>query len=135
SAGHDRLMWREAPTGYFENLILDSPNVKGIKGLKALTHFRLKHLGYISKELVDKKADIYKDLIAEEKKASLQEMYLTNERKIKWNDQRNSRQVILLNTLLNLLLAKQLAFKVFHKGKHFLRSQFIKTPSRATVSN
>ncbi len=135
SAGHDRLMWREAPTGFFENLVLDSPNVKGIKGLKALTHFRLKHLGYISKELVDKKADIYRGLIAPEKKDSLQEMYLTNERKMKWNDQRNSRQVMLLNGLLNLLLAKQMALKAFHKGKQLLLSRFQKTPSRATAGN
>jgi len=132
SAGHDRIMWREAATGYFENVILDSPNVKGIKGLKMLTNFRLKHLGYISKELVDKKANIYSELIAPEKKASLQEMYLHNEKKIKWNDKRNSRQVMLLNTLLNLLLAKQLVNKAYWKGKGFISSRFQKQTSQTS---
>ncbi|HEY0042723.1 MAG TPA: glycosyltransferase family 2 protein, partial [Flavisolibacter sp.] len=80
SAGHDRIMWREANSGYFENFILDSPNVKGIKGLKANTNFRLKHLGYISKEIVDRKKDLYLGLIGEEKKESLNEMYLSNEK-------------------------------------------------------
>ncbi|RYD74918.1 MAG: glycosyltransferase family 2 protein, partial [Sphingobacteriales bacterium] len=37
SAGHDRLMWRENASGYFQDLIIDSPNVKGIKGLKKNT--------------------------------------------------------------------------------------------------
>jgi glycosyltransferase involved in cell wall biosynthesis len=49
SAGHDRLLWRETPDAYFENFVLDSPNVKGVKGLKVNTNFRLKHQGYIDK--------------------------------------------------------------------------------------
>ena len=49
SSGHDRIMWRENKSGYFQDLIIDSPNVKGIKGLKIGTNYRLKHLGYINK--------------------------------------------------------------------------------------
>jgi hypothetical protein len=51
------------PDGHFQDLIIDSPNVKGIKGLKCNTNFRLKHLGYINKDLVDKKAEIYRAII------------------------------------------------------------------------
>lgn len=98
---HDRVIWRESPEGYFENSILDSPNVKGIKGIKINTNFRLKHLGYISKELVDKKAEIYRAVIDPEKESSLNKMYLHNEKKIKWSDDRNSREVKKLNAQLN----------------------------------
>jgi hypothetical protein len=100
SSGHDRMMWRESPTGYFENKILDSPNVKGIKGLKINTNFRLKHLGYISKEIVDKKASIYR-AITPDIEATLQTMYLHNEKPIKWSDNRTDPAVVLLNGLLN----------------------------------
>lgn len=135
SAGHDRILWREAASGYFEDVVLDSPNVKGISGLKMPTNIRLKHLGYISKELVDKKADIYSSLIAPEKKDSLQEMYLRNEKKIRWIDDRRSRQVMLLNALLNLLLAKQMLRKVYFKGSTTLRNIFGKKTAQPPVTN
>lgn len=120
TAGHDRIMWRESPTGYFENIILDSPNVKGIKGLKVLTSFRLKHLGYISKELVDKKKEIYLEVIAEERIEGLNKMYLTHEPRIKWIDNRRHPKVLLLNGLLNLLEAKQLATKAILKVRDLI---------------
>lgn len=69
SSGHDRVMWRESPSGYFEDLIIDSPNVKGISGLMIRTNFRLKHTGYISKEIVDKKATLYRSIIPSKEKA------------------------------------------------------------------
>ncbi len=102
SAGHDRLMWRESPTGYFENYIIDSPNVKGIKGLQWNTNFRIKHLGYINKEIVDRKAEIYRAIIPE-KESTFQEMYLHNEKPIKWIDDRNNPEVKKLNRLLDYL--------------------------------
>ena len=114
SSGHDRMMWREAPSGYFPDLIVDSPNVKGIKGLKVNTNFRLKHLGYISKELVDKKADVYRALHTV-KETTLQEMYLRNERRIRWSDKRNSLQVILLNGLLNCIQVSHMFKKVYNR--------------------
>ncbi|HYE55802.1 MAG TPA: glycosyltransferase family 2 protein [Chitinophagaceae bacterium] len=114
SAGHDRIMWREAPTGYFQNLVLDSPNVKGIRGLKVYTNYRLKHLGYISKEIVDRKFQIYKSVAPE--RQDLHEMYLHNERRIKWRDERNHPKVLLLNGLLNILLLRQLAHKAYWRA-------------------
>lgn len=122
SAGHDRLMWRESPTGYFENFIIDSPNVKGIKGLRVNTDFRLKHLGYINKELVDKKADIYRAIIPE-KEATLQEMYLRNERKIKWEDKRSSLKVRKLNWLLTYLRLTTLLPRIINKVKGIIKSK------------
>lgn len=118
SAGHDRLMWRENPSGYFQDLIIDSPNVKGIKGLKRNTNFRLKHLGYINKDLVDKKAEIYRAIVPE-KEDILQSMYLKDERPIKWDDNRNSAKTIVLNQVLNALQLAHIVPKVVRKVKAF----------------
>ena len=114
SSGHDRLMWRESPTAYFENFIIDSPNVKGIKGIKMPTHFRLKHLGYINKDIVDQKAALYRTIIPG-KEDIFQEMYMRNEKAIRWNDDRHSFEVKALNMRLDLILLKNYFFKVVHK--------------------
>lgn len=98
---HDRIMWRESPEGYFENSVLDSPNVKGIKGIKINTSYRLKHLGYISKELVDKKIDIYRGVVDPKNEPLLSRMYLHNEKKIKWYDDRTHPEVKKINATLN----------------------------------
>lgn len=116
TAGHDRLMWRESPKGYFQNLIIDSPNVKGIKGFKSNTNFRLKHLGYISKELVDKKAEIYRAIIPE-KEQIFQSMYLLGERPIKFDDNRKSLNTIILNQFLNFLQLTHIIPKVIRRVK------------------
>lgn len=114
SAGHDRLMWRENSAGYFQDLVIDSPNVKGIKGLKSNTNFRLKHLGYINKELVDKKAEIYRAIIPE-KEDIFQSMYLKGERPIKWEDDRKSVKTVMLNQLLNALQLTHIFPKVIRR--------------------
>ncbi len=128
---HDRVLWREHPNGYFENFILDSPNVKGIKGIKVNTNFRLKHLGYISKELVDKKAEIYRTVIASEKESGLQKMYLHNEKKIKWNDNRNSFAVKWLNTRLNWMQFVSLFPRAKNKVSKLLSNSFRRTTPQA----
>ncbi|HUC83525.1 MAG TPA: glycosyltransferase family 2 protein [Flavisolibacter sp.] len=115
TAIHDRVMWREQPTGYFEDKILDSPNVKGIRGIKLNTSLRLKHLGYISKELVDKKKEIYLDVIEEERVASLQKMYLHKEKKLRWNNNRKSWDVQKINLQLNWMQFKSLFPRGFRK--------------------
>lgn len=133
SAGHDRLMWRESPRGYFENFIIDSPNVKGIKGLKWNTSFRLKHLGYINKTIVDKKADLYRKIIPE-KESTFQEMYLNNEKKIKWHDERNNMQVILLNGLLNCLQAYHLCHKAYWRVVKMLHTKPVQQQPLQTIA-
>ena len=110
SSGHDRILWREKPSGYFADLIIDSPNVKGIKGIKAYTNYRIKHMGYINKDLVDKKAEIYKKVLTGDQ-GIINTMYISDEANKKWNDNRNDAEVILLNMRLNALLLKQFYFK------------------------
>ena len=115
SSGHDRMMWRESPKGYFEDFIIDSPNVKGIEGINWRTNFRIKHLGYINKEIVDKKAGLYRTIIPQNENI-FQEMYLRNERKIKWNDNRKSIDVTMLNLLLNCILLTHPISKIYYKA-------------------
>ena len=121
SAGHDRLLWKENASGYFEDLVIDSPNVKGIKGLKKGTHFRLKHLGYINKELVDKKAEIYRAIIPD-KEETLQGMYLRGEKKIRWIDDRHNVKVRSLNFLLDAIKFTHVFPKIKSKLKKYLKS-------------
>lgn len=116
SSGHDRIMWREHPDGHFQDLIIDSPNVKGIKGIKSNTNFRLKHMGYINKDLVDKKAEIYRAIIPE-KEEIFQSMYLQGEKQIRWEDDRNSMKVQLLNSLLNAIQLTHLVPKIIRRIK------------------
>lgn len=125
TAIHDRVMWRENPAGYFEDRILDSPNVKGIRGIKLNTSLRLKHLGYISKELVDKKRDIYLHVIEQGKEASLQKMYLHNEKKIRWNNNRKSLAVQRLNAHLNWVQFKSLFPRGYRKLSRVINQHFI----------
>lgn len=115
-------MWREKKSGFFEDLIIDSPNVKGISGIKVNTNFRLKHLGYINKELVDKKAELYRNIIPD-KESTFKEMYLNGERKIKWNDNRNSLAVIFLNSLLSMIQLTHIVYKVRGRLSGMLRPQ------------
>jgi len=111
SAGPDRVLWREKPSGYFQNSLIDSPNVKGIGGLKIYSSYRIKHLGYIDKAIVDRKAAIYRDVIGDN--IILQTMYMADEKKMKWIDDRGNTQVRLLNARLNALLLAQLIKKGF----------------------
>lgn len=133
SAGHDRIMWRESATGYFENLIIDSPNVKGIKGLQQNTNFRLKHLGYINKDLVDRKANIYRAIIPE-KESTFQEMYMTNEKKVRWIDDRKSLRVRTLNLFLSLLRLTHYYKKIVYRVKNFRSKEAPKPQSKRVVS-
>ena len=110
SAGHDRILWREKPSGYFANLLIDSPNVKGINGVKAYTNFRIKHLGYINKAIVDKKAEIYKNVLTGDQ-GIINTMYLQGEKSMEWIDDKNNIKVHMLNMKLNMILLKQFCFK------------------------
>lgn len=125
SSGHDRILWRENPSGYFQNIICDSPNVKGIKGIQVNTNFRLKHLGYISKDLVDRKRDIYRQVVPE-KEATFQKMYMQGERPIKWIDNRRHPKVIALNALLSAIQFYNLFPRAYNKAKCIISNKLNK---------
>ena len=125
SSGHDRIMWREAPAGYFQDLIIDSPNVKGISGIQLNTNIRLKHTGYINKAIVDKKAALYRTIIPE-KESTFQSMYMKGERPIKWIDERSSPKVIGLNLLLSAIQFYNLFPRAYHKIKKIIAGKLNK---------
>jgi glycosyltransferase involved in cell wall biosynthesis len=110
SAGHDRMLFREKPTGYFADLIIDSPNVKGIGGIKVYTNLRLKHLGYINKDLVDKKAAVYRTVL-KGNQSVIGTMYVDKVKKMRWVDSKADLKVSLLNIFLNTLLLRQFCYK------------------------
>jgi glycosyltransferase involved in cell wall biosynthesis len=114
SSGHDRIMWREKPTGYFPDWLIDSP-LKGINGIKLYTSYRIKHLGYINNKLVDKKAAIYKTIIPEDEDR-FKAMYIAHEKKIKWIDNRSNPKVVMLNFLLTCIQASH----AFPKAKKLI---------------
>lgn len=57
--GFSRDMWKEQPTGYFENVFIHNGLIKGIKGKNKLSPYRIKHLGYVDKEYLIKKTTNY----------------------------------------------------------------------------
>ena len=118
-------MWREAPGGYFQNIIIDSPNVKGISGIQLNTNFRLKHLGYINKTIVDKKADIYRAIVPE-KESTFQKMYMQNEKPIRWIDNRRHPKVIALNALLSTIQFYNLFPRAYHKAVKMISTKLNK---------
>ena len=123
SSGHDRVLWRVLPGGFFENVLMDSPNVKGIRGFTLGTNFRLKHLGYINKSIVDKKADQYRGMTNGEKEQNISSMYLQNEKRMVWSDDRKSSGVILLNWKLNIIMLKHKIPAAFRKAGHLISNR------------
>ena len=85
TSGFDRVMWREQPTGYFENLKFNNGLIKGISGSKKATHYRLKHLGYVHKNEVFKKIANYRK-IDSSLEDTYQSMIFSNPRKIRWQE-------------------------------------------------
>jgi len=41
----NRIMWRDAPTGYFQNVKIHNGAIQGIGGLRLMSSLRLRHLG------------------------------------------------------------------------------------------
>lgn len=58
----DRVMWREQPSAYFNNVAFNNGLICGVQGIAVPTRFRMKHLGYVSKLLVESKIDLYRSI-------------------------------------------------------------------------
>ena len=99
----DRVLWRDQKSGYFENIKFNNALVKGIKGKTTISHFRLKHLGYIYKDEVKKKIDNYRSIDPSLEK-TYQSIQFTGEHKAKWLEFTESPiRVTLLNLFLDLV--------------------------------
>lgn len=62
TSSYDRVLWREAPTGYFENVPFNNGLVQGIPGPARIDHLRLRHTGYVDPGEVEKKIRIYREV-------------------------------------------------------------------------
>ena len=104
TAGYDRVLWREQKTGYFENIKFNSGLIKGISGRKRISHYRLRHLGYINKKEVDKKIGIYRK-VDPRLENTYQSMIFSNPRTIKWEEYYSlgKIKVFVLNLLLDII--------------------------------
>lgn len=112
----DRVLWREQKTGYFEDLKFNNGLIKGISGRNKVSHYRLKHLGYVDKREVDKKIGIYREIdpILE---IAYQSIIFVNPRTIRWKESFGLAKIKVLS--LNLLLDIIFIFKFsIRKIKH-----------------
>lgn len=55
----DRILWKEQETGYFLNRKIHNGLIQGIKGIKWISNFRIKHYGQLDKEYLERKTEIY----------------------------------------------------------------------------
>jgi Glycosyl transferase family 2 len=55
----NRLLWREMPSGYFNNIKVHNGLVQGIPGPRRFTPFRIKHYGGVEQKLLDEKTALY----------------------------------------------------------------------------
>lgn len=94
-----RILWKEQPSGFFENIKFNNGLIKGISGLSFPTHFRIKHLGYLNKELVKKKTDLYMsiDPTLEDK---YQKMEMKRAKIWKWYEYREAPRIVTLQNLI-----------------------------------
>jgi glycosyltransferase involved in cell wall biosynthesis len=100
----DRIMWREQATGYFENVKFNNGLIRGIHGRTRLLHFRIKHLGYVDKEYVQRKTNIYRTIDPAMEDTYARMMYV-NPTKWKWYEYKEDPvRVGVQNTLLDVCL-------------------------------
>jgi glycosyltransferase involved in cell wall biosynthesis len=114
SANHDRYLWRESPEGYFLDAKIDNGLIQGITGKKMRTSFRLKHLGYINKAIVDRKARLYRSIVPE-KENTIRKMYLDGIKSRAWISNRNSLRFKIHNIEMQFWLLVYFSKRVFQK--------------------
>lgn len=55
-----RSMWRNIPSAYFKNVTIHNGDILGVPGAALISPYRLKHYGYVDKEKIAEKMNIYK---------------------------------------------------------------------------
>lgn len=112
----DRIMWREQQTGYFSNANFNNGLIQGIRGLQWISHYRIRHLGYIDKDYVVRKTNIYRSV-----DPSLEDIYATmrheNPWPWKWREfseapMLTSSQTILMDAYLSVRFASVVASRL-----------------------
>jgi len=55
----DRVLWKEQPCGYFQPLRIHNGLVQGIRGLPWISNIRIKHLGAVNRDYLNRKTNVY----------------------------------------------------------------------------
>ena len=114
SANHDRILWRESQEGYFLDSKIDNGLIQGISGKTIRTSFRLKHLGYIDKAIVDHKANLYRSIVPE-KENTIRKMYLDGIKSRAWISNRKSLRFKIHNMEMQFWLLIYFTKRAFQK--------------------
>lgn len=103
----DRVLWREQKTGYFSSASFNNGLIQGIHGLQWISHYRIRHLGYIDKEYVERKTNIYRSI-----DPTLEGTYTRMQHidPIGWKWREYSESPVLVSTQ-NILMDTYLAFR------------------------
>jgi glycosyltransferase involved in cell wall biosynthesis len=62
TAAPQRMMWRNVPEAYFDNLPFHNGGIRGVSGKHILSEIRIKHFGYINDDQIITKNRTYKSL-------------------------------------------------------------------------
>lgn len=115
SSFHDRILWKEQSTGYFKNLKIHNGNIKGIKGPLWLSHYRIKHYGYLYNIEIENKTKVYLEVDAQYANKEMYIKHSTQKVKVlKWFENKclqKSLQQLYLDLILFLVVLPKNAFK------------------------
>lgn len=107
----DRILWKDQPTGHFNNEKIHNGLIRGITGRNKLSHFRIKHYGQLDKEYLKRKTDLYISIDPEQK-----DMYIKHRdqqlKTWKWFEYRERPVFVAIqNLLLDFIFGYRLAIK------------------------
>lgn len=111
----DRVLWKEHRKGYFRNLKIHNGLICGIPGLFKVSNIRIKHIGNVDKNYLNRKTDIY--LSVDPDRA---DMYIKHrEQKVKtrhWYEYHENPLIVTFeNIFFNFLMFNNTSFSVLKK--------------------
>jgi glycosyltransferase involved in cell wall biosynthesis len=117
---HDRVLWRDGQTGYFENRRIHNGLISGIRGLSWFTHYRLMHRGALDRHYLKTKTERYLAV-----DPSNSQMYIRHRDQIlptwRWYEYSERPRVVLLEAvLLDVLLVFRSILRLLTRGLRFI---------------
>jgi glycosyltransferase involved in cell wall biosynthesis len=117
STGFSRSMWREQSTGYFNNVIIHNGDIQGITGKFKRLNYRLKHLGYVDRQYVERKTTQYISVDPKREKLYLRHFDKTPGLIFTWYEYNEKpifvkTQMLLYNGIFYLVAFKNKSWKI-----------------------
>ena len=125
-----KVMWKEQPTGYFANLKFNNGLIRGIHGPTGLSHFRIRHLGYVDKSYVKRKAQIYR-IVDPSMEDTYERMEQANPYTWRWREYNEAPMMV---TAQNLLMDAYFLFLYSISVPQRILRRFAQRPSGDGVS-